>query len=446
MAGTDSLFPLPLVAMERYLLADDRAEYPMAFVLGLRLGGTIRRDAMEEAVRTALGRHPLLRATVDDPAARRPCWVPVAAADDPLDWGAADAPLACRGGEAIDLARRPGVRLWVRQGDGRATLTGQFHHACCDGLGAMAFLGDVMAQYGLRTARGPDRPEPADFDPRRLLARGNLGRARPGFFGGVGTLAGTLAHAARFAACRPAPLRAAQPAPIDPARQEPFPGLHGHTLDVADSQRLVEAARRAEATVNDLLLARLFQTIAEWNDPAPHERGTYRVLMPASLRGDGDAAMPAANVVALSFLARSIRDCRGDPLPSVRAETARVKRTRRGLYFVRAIELAQAVCGRMPAALVAPRCYATVVLSNLGDVARVLLARFPDESGRLRAGDLLVEGILGAPPLRPATRASLFVTRYAGRLGLALRCDPRHFLAADVEALLARLVARRTAD
>ncbi|MBN2024280.1 MAG: hypothetical protein JW809_15965 [Pirellulales bacterium] len=440
------LFPLPLTAFERYMLDDHRVEYPMAFVLTMRLRGRIHREAMDEAIIAALARHPLLCATVDQTRPRRPCWVPARAPDDLVDWGAAGEPLRFADSEGIDLSQRPGVRLWIRQADETAVVTGQFHHPCCDGLGALRFLGDVLAEYGLRTATGADRPVLTPLDPDRLARRGVFGRDAMGPLGRAAALAGTLAHSLRFALCRPAPLRPAQPAPIDPALREPFPSLHAHTFDAAQSQRLADVARRRGATVNDLLLCILFRAIAEFNGQPAGEAsdGWYRVLMPTSLRDADDALMPAANVVTMSFLARRIDDCGGrrDLLPGIQAETARVKHSRRGLHFIRAIELAQAVYGRMPAPLVAPRCFATVVLSNLGDVGRAVADEFPREEGRLRAGNLVLEEVLGAPPLRPLTRASLFVLRYAGRITLSLRCDCRHFLPADTDELLARFVGR----
>ena len=74
---TASIFPLPLVAFERYMLADDRPEYPMTFTLTLRLAGTVDREAFEAAVDEALARHPLLVALVEGSSRRRPRWVSV---------------------------------------------------------------------------------------------------------------------------------------------------------------------------------------------------------------------------------------------------------------------------------------------------------------------------------------------------------------------------------
>ena len=135
----DDIFPLPMVAFERYMLADDRPEYPMTFVMALRLAGEVDRACMEESLREALLCHPLLRAVVDDKNARRPCWV--SAGENPVgfDWEQDTESLQCPEGGAIDLQSQPGLRAWARQGENCVELTFQFHHSCCDGIGAMCF-------------------------------------------------------------------------------------------------------------------------------------------------------------------------------------------------------------------------------------------------------------------------------------------------------------------
>lgn len=55
-----ALFPLPLTTFEKYMLLDDRADYPMAFVIQLKLSGELRRSAFESSLEETLSRHPLL--------------------------------------------------------------------------------------------------------------------------------------------------------------------------------------------------------------------------------------------------------------------------------------------------------------------------------------------------------------------------------------------------
>jgi hypothetical protein len=210
--------------------------------------------------------------------------------------------------------------------------------------------------------------------------------------------------------------------------------------------RLREVARRRGATVNDLLLRDMFVTIAAWNARwgGGSRRAWLRILMPANQRVAGEIPMPAANEVSMSFLSRRAGQCDDARrlLDGIRRETLHVKRTRRALRFIHAIEWVQWLCGGMPRLLVSDRCVATAVLSNLGDATRWFTATFPSRSGRLVAGNVALEAITGAPPIRPKTSAAVLVTRCNGETSVGLRCDPRRFAPEHAEAFLADYVDR----
>ena len=141
-------------------------------------------------------------------------------------------------------------------------------------------------------------------------------------------------------------------------------------------------------SLNDLLLRDMFLAVNEWNKQAGVKPGWLRVLMPTNLRLPRDEHMPAANMVSLSFITRHSRECRQprELLDGIRCETDSIKRIRRGLYFIRVIEVAQAMCGRMPKLLVGRRCRASVVLSNLGDLGHWFAQTFPACRGPRRGG------------------------------------------------------------
>ncbi len=67
-----ALFPLRLTTFERYMLWDDRPEYPMVFAFRLKLSGELHRAVFESSLDEALSRHPLLRALVKSSVAQRP--------------------------------------------------------------------------------------------------------------------------------------------------------------------------------------------------------------------------------------------------------------------------------------------------------------------------------------------------------------------------------------
>ncbi len=440
MHSPHDIFPLPMVAFERYMLADDRPEYPMTFVMAVQLAGEIDRAAMEESLRETLERHPLLRAVVDRTIARRPCWVSAGEKPVAFDWDMESVPLECAGGEAIDLATHPGLRAWARQGENRVELTFQFHHACCDGIGAMRFIGDVLGAYGLRTAWGDDRPVPHTLDAQGLHGRAVLGRHEESTFARLGALLRTLPLTLKFIRRHPRPLASGRTAWQEPSTPLPFPGIKRVVLSEADTRQLRQASRRQGVTLNDLLLRDVFLTVADWNQRSAvgPSRGWLRVLMPTNLRGPDDEAMPAANLVSLSFLTRHTSEC-GRPrelLAGIHGETSSIKRIHRGLYFIRVIEAALVLCGEIPRLLVGRRCRATVVLSNMGDIGHWFAKTFPHRRGRMVVGNLTLEGVTAAPPIRPNTTAALLVHSYADRLNVNILCDRRVFSPRQAEELL----------
>ena len=129
------VFPLPLTTFEKYMLWDDRLEYPMVFAFQMNLSGDLRRSVFESAINEALTHHPLLCANVKKNSQKNPVWVPADALRPIVDWNVLGVPINSSNNDGIDLEREVGLRVWVRQGDGRAELTMQFHHACCDGIG-----------------------------------------------------------------------------------------------------------------------------------------------------------------------------------------------------------------------------------------------------------------------------------------------------------------------
>ena len=146
----------PLAPLEQLMLAEARPGHPHCFFIECDVEGILDEARLRMALTAAALRHPLVRSRVRWHGGR-PHWLEPdvtpallwhpAASDRP--WG------------PPDLAAESGVRLVVLQGatrDGRRVIL-QVQHAVCDGLAALAFLGDVWAVYaGL---------EPPPFSPPR---------------------------------------------------------------------------------------------------------------------------------------------------------------------------------------------------------------------------------------------------------------------------------------
>ena len=438
------VFPLHLTPIEKLLWADDHSRYPMTFVLELVFSGTIDRVAFEAALAEALARHPLLVSHILPAKRKVPCWVSPNGQMPPVDWGEGNLPLDCPNGERIDLTREVGLRIWIRQSAGRARLITQFHHTCCDGVGAFQFLGDLLVLYAAHVA--PELPHPTlkpiDLSRLRRRAHGCMEIATSHQFGRQAR--SSLSHAYEIFVRGCTPLR---PATRNGNGQAlPFSGIHSFTFDQTEHRGLRQAADQLGVTLNDLLLHELFFVLRDWNaDGRPRKRGRrFRVMLPVCLRQRADRRTPASNIIGYTFITRrstQLRDARRN-LQEIRNQTAKIKRRHMARRFVDTIAAAATVPGLLPSVLRLPRTLATVVFSNLGDPTHRFTARFPQQEGRLVCGNLILEDVTGIPPMRPRTRATFLVLSYNLRLTINLRCDPQRFTSADTQRLLSLYTSR----
>ncbi len=442
-------FPLPLVPFEHYMVAEDTADYPRAFIAELRLSGPLNRTALETAWRAALSRHPMLGALL---VKTRKGWHWTAPPDvgRSIDWGESDAPLQFNERESIDLTREPGVRLWVRHDDSAAHLVFQFHHACCDGVAGFQFTGDLLAAYARETTGADSAPDPVRWEHDLLKQRGSFGLTRPTLGEWLGHAAVTLGESIRLLWRRNIPVSLPRPDKDELATPLSYPGLETHTLSREETQALRRTAERAGATVNDLLLCDLFQTILQWNrqESQGSPRGWLRINVPTNLRRRADLRMPAANVMSFTFVDRRASDCHDTPalLESISADMDVIKSGRRGLYFIAQLALLGKIPGGMRLVLGRRRCYASAVLTNLGEAGKAFRVRFPRRDDKLVIGNLVLESLAGAPPLRELTRVGVAVATYAGQLTLSLLCDRRHFTREQSRRFLQMYLGRIRAD
>jgi hypothetical protein len=447
-------FPLYLTPLETFMWLDDRPAYPMTFLIQMEFSGTVDRAAFEAALGETLASHPLLTALVQPAKRNRPCWVLVEGAMPRLDWADEGLPIECAEGDAIDITSEVGLRIWVRQGENGARVLFQFHHACADGTGAYRFLGDVLAAYGQRTASDGQRPEPGSIDPKLLRTRKygimDLALRRRG----LPVAWAAIRQAGSVLARRSSPLRSPQSPWKHNGRLAPFPAIESYRFDEANYKQLRLSAVERGVTVNDLLLCELFQSVREWNARCRTGRpwcgcrsGRRRrigIMMPTDLRDGNYYEMPAANMTSYTFLVRRAGDCEcGDELlRSIRDETAQIKNQRLGTRFVDMLAAALRVRPLLRAALSGRRCLSTAVLSNVGDPTRRFTARLPRCKGRVVAGNLVLEGITGVPPLRPKTRAAIIIITYRRQLTVSMRCDPYLFRPEDTRERLSIYVDR----
>jgi hypothetical protein len=423
---SNTLFPLPLTSFEYYYWCDNRPEYPTVYPVDLHFSGRFDRPRFEQALARTLERHPLLTARIAVDPRGVPQWV--AGDDQPpaIDWAPADVPIGHPAGPMIDLTRSAGLRLWVREGAGCTRLALQFHHACCDGQAAVRFTEELLGVYD-HLCGGRVRPEIAwPVEPLRLRLRGDYGPPPQGFW----PLAQTYAVGARLwgKLFWQTPAALAAPAAAPPGTPQQYLDYAGRVLAPELLGRLRAAAGRVGCTLNDLLLRDAFLAVRRWNaEHGAAPRGWMRINVPTTLRDRDDKHMPAANRLGFAFLTRNERQCDDPPqlLLDIHREMEEIRRARLGLYFLGGLEIGRGLGSMIPRMLNGRRCFATIVLSYLGQLFPRSPLAGPD--GRLVCGDLVLESVAGVPPIRPLTHAAIAVLRYAGRTSLHLRCDPQVF-------------------
>ncbi len=431
------IFPLALTPMEAFMVADGRENYPMLCDIELQFQGSIERGAFDTALELALARNPLLRSLVERGRGGAPVWVPTDRTPA-VDWADWDTPIAGQYGQFIDLARDIGFRIWVRHGSDKSRILFNFHHACCDGVGFMGFCEDFLAAYAAAVPGGV-AVQPRPLNPESLKRRGLIGIPKRSGWQSIGDVFVGAAESIRFLLGAPLSL---------PARVEPAAAV-GHVVSrchVFTGQTVVALRRLAGqggATLNDLLIRDLMATLRRWYADGGREprRRRLRVLMPQNLREREDVAMPAANAMSFAFVTRRA-DCCDDPprlLTSIRDETEAIRRYKLSLYFLGGIAMMQAT-GLLNWLLKRKMCFATAVLTNLGDLTRRFVARFPRSPEGLQVGNLVLTGAIGMPPVRPLTRSVWAVCQTASTLTICLKCDPQSFSPLDVERLLGEYV------
>ena len=440
---------LPMVAFERYMLADDRPTLPMAYFIRFVFSGTLDPAAFEAAINEALARHPLLNATITGQSFRDYTWVVLPTTDLKIDDGPWGAPLVFRQGEAIDLREERGLRVWIRRNADRAEVRFQFHHSCSDGVGAYRFIDEVLSRYHNRLA--PKHAVPSrKLEPARLSKRADFGMsAWRRWLRMPIDVWGLIIGGINFFLFTPQELALPKAEPIDPESLRRLPDFPVARLTPDQLARLSAAAKRRGLTLNDLVTSELFLVLEQWRRQQGHKpRGFFRIMVPINVRSPQDETLPAANIVGMvpvdrgGFWLRRPEGLRR----SVSIELRYLKYFRFGLVFLSMCRMFEILLGGLGRLLDNDRCQTTLTYSNMGRACYDSPLKGPD--GRLRLGGLTLEQVESGPPIRPHTPVSFSSLWYAGQFTLVTIYDRRQMTRATADALLAMIVEhlRRTFD
>lgn len=438
----------PLTPFELFLWFDDRPEFPLLFQVDIRFEGAIDPETMREAYRFALGRHPLLRATIRRQG-RGATWHAPAEGWHSLEVyprGVDGEP----GMEWVDLTCASGLRGWLRETSLGWDMKLLFHHACCDGQGARMFIQDLVLAYAvLRDACEHSKPFPT-IDVAHLDRRGVH---VPGKEGGMPHLR-RIRNTLRLVFLGPRPAAVESPRPPPAAESHGTIGFCSHTFSPDVVARLQDPRRLDGSSFNDVAVAVLFSVLGDWQ----RRHGTspsawIRITVPTDLRTRDDERMPAANRYTYLFLNRRLRDC-GDwasLLPGVRGELQAMRRSGEGLGLLTTLGIASKWPRALAWVLRRRICFATALVTNLSDPSRRLRKRLhvDDDGFFWLAGARCVALDVRTPPLRPRTHWGFGIFEYAGRMTLTFRYDAstispgaaERVMADYVESLMAWLAA-----
>ncbi len=432
-------FPLRITPFEAFFLADESASHPMVFFMQLELHGELDREQFDRALEWASWRHPLLRAKLEKRGAYDGHWVLDADWTVPCGWQTDERPILLNEKFLFDLTRESGLRVWGQCKGEKATVTFQFHHACCDGIGAVSFLGDLLVAYDCLLGEGRQATglRPLEFEQlglRRLVRSTNIGMAI------VNTGRSVALWWSRYLWRQATPLAA----PHTAGEQRPVcvPGFIVHSFSSDDTNRLRQASRTRGVTLNTLMLRDLLRCLHRWSMPhAVKPLKRLSILVPVDLRERIDARLPACNRLGYAFADWRVRNGELEEplLADLEEQAVRYPPRRQAMVLLQGLAVARRV-GTMSWLVNRRTCLATAVFSNLGDRSRRFAAKLRRREGRVIAGNVVVDKILGAPPLRPGTCAGMTVGIYARQLTICFRTDPLHFDSSDTRRMLEEYV------
>lgn len=430
------IFPLTLTAFERFMQVDDRADYPMTFVIEMDFDGQLKKKEFEDAVAQVLYRHPLLISRIEIGKRDLPVWILQEDLLPTISYGSDTDPIECPEGEQFDNSKEAGIRIYVRQGDQKVRVTLYFDHKCTDGVAAHAVCGEIFAFYA-NAVEGKEVASVIDLKPILLKTR----QQRQLFYGGISLTQRPHWYAWKYAfkvagfSCQTLASR------FNKTNEQLRPrfGVLTDSLSVQEHKLLRDAAIQHGVTVNDIVITELFLTMCDWNRRLKKLKGRkFKILMPSNLRQRGDDEMPCANMTTYNFLSRKPKHCRDrfEMVKAIRDDTTEIKNKSTGAEFLEAIAKGFGYSWLIPFIVSKRSTMSTAVISNVGDPTRRYTCRIPRKKGDLICGNLTLERVGGSPPLRPNTRSGWAITTYRRKFTVSVRLDPYLYDQEDAQEIL----------
>ncbi len=429
--------PLPLAPFEEYMLFDDPPTHPMSFFIRLKLTGHCNASVLDTALRQVLSRHPLLSATAQKVSGNRFDWHPLDTSTASVHWETESADSDETHPAYLDLSKRSGLEVFGSQTEGATELLFQFHHACCDALGGLELIEDVLVDYA-NDISDPPLPElQASSGKCPLRNRAKFGLTRWDLFRIAPKQLVGLLGARKFLVHTPAPLIPVEPANLKLPLPKQYPTSVQHQFSSDETQAIITAAKASRTTVNNLLASDLFISIQQFREQQriAHPCRWIRLSVPVNLRRPGAECDSAVNTVSMVFLDRrpKVIKNRNHLLATIHREMSCIKKLDLGLTFPLSLRLLKPL-GVVTRMTDDEQCRCTAVLSNL--LRPLADSCLPRQGEKIIVGNLQLDEICLLPPVRPKTISAFGVLTYAGRLGVTQHYDSRAISTNDAQQLL----------
>lgn len=439
-----ALFPLQLSPFEEYMIKDERPAFPMIFSIRLRLSGTVHEARFENAVTAVLHRHPLLNATLTSIGKNRHQWREFTGSRSVVRLRTLPADRDFPEARIVSLFDRPGLQIELVGTEQGQDVVFQFHHACTDGKGALQFIEDLLIAYDVDSDKTLLSQRLATRDPMLLRDRarrkwrwGNIPWMVPNQVLG-------LIGACKFFLRFPRPIVPQSFPKLDMSPPKDFPTITLEKLTAHELAAIRKEARETGTTTYEQIVGELFLAMREFCSRRHPFRPWHwlRVNIPMDLRTEEHKAIPAANIVSMVFLDRRGRGLREKRrlVRSIHGEMWRIKRFDVKYTFVQFARLLW-LCTPLYELLSRSRtCYATAILTNLGQVLVDLPVTYDGQ--RVRMGDARIESVDLVAPYRPLSSVAFSLVHYASDVYINLHHDPRALSRAEAKELIDTFLRR----
>lgn len=422
-----------MIPFEDFLFYDsEKNSCPADAVTILHLEGIPDFPRLEAAIRQAAKRSPIASQFLQ------------MAPDGTLSPGQNEIPLAIHRiqglptpqtfpNSAIPITREPGIRFWLYEDpeSEKSQLWLQFHHVTSDALGSFIFLNEIFENYAGQIPERQALPSEKDLQ-KTCRPRCDV----PLVLCALKQIFSFLGRALNPWQPKPLELKEAQ---ADGTSD--FPEILPHlpilfqTLEPDETQKILNAARSLNVSLNDFVLTAAFIAAARLQAqlPASSQRKTVQIAVPVSFRRGPFLSMPLRNLASVVFLEETRRQILAPKplfLQKIHHEMRQRLKNRWGELLFLELKWLAALRRHgnhrwgMEWFVQRKTPLATLVLSNLGILFRGSpLPKTPE--GFLLAGNLTLKKIQQASPRTTNTALTIAMGTYANRLHFGIHHDPK---------------------